>query len=70
VVAGETETLAPVKAPGFHVYVVAPVADNVVELPEQIVDDEALAFTVGVMFTNTVTVLVLVQPAALDPKTV
>jgi hypothetical protein len=61
VVAGETETLAPVKAPGFHVYVVAPVADRVVEFPEQMILEVLLAVTVGVVVTSKFNVLVPVH---------
>ena len=59
-------TLAPTVADnavaGDHVNIVAvPVAVKVVELPEQIVTPEP-ALTVGVGFTETVTVAVLLQP--------
>jgi hypothetical protein len=46
-------------APVFQVYVVAPDAVSVAELPEQIVDEFTL--TVGVVFTVTVDVLTFVQ---------
>ena len=54
--AGDTLTVEPVNAPGCHVYVVAPVPFNTVELPEQIVVVLAEAVTVGVAFTVTATV--------------
>jgi hypothetical protein len=46
VLAGERTCEAPVNPPGFHVYVVAPLAVKVVELPEQTVL-EPEAETVG-----------------------
>jgi len=59
-------TLAPVVAlkpvAGLHVYVVAPPALSVVELPEHMVGEVAVAVTVGVGLTVTVTVAVFVQP--------
>jgi hypothetical protein len=61
VVAGETETDDPLKEPGIHVYVVAPEAVNVDELPEQIPVGFAEAVTVGVGLTVIATVLVPVQ---------
>jgi hypothetical protein len=67
VVAGETVTEVPVSAPGFHVYVVAPEAVIVVEVPEQIVALDAVTVTVGVGLTVTVTVCVEVQPFAAVP---
>jgi len=64
--AGFAFTLAPVVALklvlGDHAYVVAPLAVNVVELPEHIVGG-ADKVTVGVVFTVTTTVAgVLGQP--------
>lgn len=53
--AGETVTLAPVKAPGFHVYVEPPNADNEAVCPAQI-DDVPEAVIVGNGTTVTVTV--------------
>lgn len=49
---------------------VAPLAERVVEFPEQIVVDEAVTFTEGVVLTTTFTVLVEVHPAAFVPVTV
>lgn len=46
---------------GLHVYVVAPLAVNVVELPEHIAAGDAVAFTVGVGVTVTATVFVALQ---------
>jgi hypothetical protein len=46
-VVGLTATLAPVKAPGFHVYDEAPEPVKVVEEPKQIAVGEAVAITVG-----------------------
>jgi len=54
--AGDTLTVEPDNAPGCHVYVVAPVPFNTVELPEHIVVALAEAVTVGVVFTVTATV--------------
>lgn len=59
---GETETEAPFSAPGFQVYVVAPLAESVVELPLQIVGADAVAVTVGEGFTVMVTCAVEEQP--------
>lgn len=55
--------------PGLHVYVAAPPALIVVELPEQIVGVTAVAVTVGVGLTVTRTIAVLIQPDVL-PVTV
>jgi hypothetical protein len=69
VVPGDTTTLEPERAPGFHVYVVAPVPVNVVEPPEHIVVGAAEAVTVGVGLTVTVTVCgAPVQPAEVPTK--
>jgi hypothetical protein len=62
VVTGETVTVVPLNEPGIHEYVVAPLPVNEDELPEQIVDGLAVAVTVGVGFTVTVTRPVLEQP--------
>ena len=67
--AGETVTDAPVNAPGFQVYVVAPDADKVDEPPEQIPAGLAEAIIVGVGLTVIATVLVPVQ-IPLAPVTV
>jgi len=61
--------VAPVKAPGFQVYVTAPLAVKVVLFPEHIAVGEALAVTVGFGLTIKVIVRVLVQ-APLAPVTV
>ena len=62
-VAGGVNTCeGPVNAPGFQVYVVAPLAVNVVELPEQI-PKSPLMFTVGVV----VTVMLVVRVEAQVP---
>lgn len=61
---GDTLIVEPVKPPGCHVYVVAPLPVNLVELPEHIVEGPAKAVTVGVGFTVTTTVagIILLQP--------
>src|SRR5438105_705121 len=59
VVGGPSVCIDPVNAPGFHVYDVAPLAVNTVELPEQIV--ALLAVIVGVAFTVTVLEILEVQ---------
>jgi len=51
---GETVTLEPVKLPGFHVKLPAPVALNVEVFPAQIAVGLATGTTVGVGFTNKV----------------
>ena len=70
VIAGETVTEVPVNDPGIQLYVVAPLAVIVVELPEQIVVLVAVVVTVGLGVTLTVTVCVLVQPLTAVPVTV
>jgi hypothetical protein len=62
VVEGVTETDVPVKLPGIHVYVVAPLPVSVDELPEQIVEGDAVAVTTGEVLTVTVTFPVDEQP--------
>ena len=69
-VAGVTVTFEPINAPGFQVYVVAPLAVNVVEFPAQIDKLLAVAFTVGIGVTIKFTVLVVVHPKPLAPVTV
>jgi hypothetical protein len=51
-----------VGAPVFHEYEVAPEAVNVALAPEQIAVDELVAFTVGVVLTDKLKVLVSEQP--------
>jgi len=60
----------PIKLPGIHEYVVAPVALKVEDAPEQRLVDDALATTVGNGLTVTVTVDVLLQPLTSVPVTV
>jgi hypothetical protein len=69
-VPGETETGDPGIEPGFHTYEVAPEPVSVVEFPEQIVVEDAVAVTVGVGLTVTVTCAVLVQVFPAVPVTV
>ena len=70
VTVGVTLTLAPLTFPGFHVYVLAPLALNVTELPAQIVDEEAVTVKFGIAFTIKLIVFALVQPDAFVPVTV
>jgi hypothetical protein len=70
VVVGDTVTDEPVKLPGIQLYVDAPLAVNVVELPAQIVVLDAVVVTVGNALTVMVRVAVFVQPAADEPVTV
>lgn len=70
VVVGETVTDVPVNDPGIHVYVDAPEAVIVVELPEQSVVLVAVVATVGSGFTVMVRVPVPVHPLAAVPVTV
>ena len=70
VIVGVTTILAPVKAPGFQVYVVAPDAVKVADVPAQIAVAEATAVTVRVGFTVKFNVLVAVQPNVVLPTTV
>ncbi len=58
-VAVTDEPVALLKLPaGLQVYVVAPVAVNVLELPAQIVDEDAVKVNVGKGFIFTVIVVV------------
>jgi hypothetical protein len=66
---GETVSVAAVP-PELHAYVEAPDAVSTSLLPEQTVDDAALAVTVGSGFTITLTVAVFTQPFASVPVTV
>ena len=61
-----TEVVAPV----LHEYVAAPLPVSVVELPEHIVGDPAVAFNVGVGFTVTTTVLGAAGQPVVVPFTV
>jgi vacuolar-type H+-ATPase subunit F/Vma7 len=70
VVVGDTVTVVPLRLPGFHTYVVAPVPVSVVLDPLQMVEVLAEAVTVGRPVTVTVTLLVLVQPFEPTPVTV
>jgi hypothetical protein len=70
VVVGETVTGDPLSDPGIHVYVVAPLAVMVAELPAQIVAVDVVVVTVGVGFTVIVLVAVPVHPFAAVPVTV
>jgi hypothetical protein len=70
VAVGETLTDEPVKLPGIHTYVAAPVAVSVAEPPTQIAEEEVLAVTVGSGFTVTETVAVEEHPKAFVPVTV
>jgi hypothetical protein len=55
---------------GFHVYVVAPLAFNIVESPKQIVGEgEAVAVTDNEAATVIVTLSLLLHPFALVPVT-
>jgi hypothetical protein len=66
---GDTTILLPVNAPGFHVYVVAPLAVSVALLPIQMLGEVAEAVTVGFGVTLRLTVLVVGQPKPLIPVT-
>ena len=70
VVVGETVTVVPLRLPGFHTYVDAPLPVSVVLDPLQIVEVLAEAVTVGRPVTVTVTLLVFVQPFEPTPVTV
>jgi hypothetical protein len=65
--AGLSVCAAPLNPPGFHEYVVAPVAVMSVDVEEQI--DALFAETVGVVVTLSATVAVPLHPSAL-PVTV
>ena len=70
VAVGETVIVAPVKLPGIHVYVVAPLAVIVVLPPIQILAVIVVVVTIGNGFTVTVIVAVFTQPFAFVPVTV
>ena len=57
-----TVTVVPLKPPGFHEYVLAPVPVILVDAPEQIVAFVTVVPTVGAGFTVMVLIDVLVQP--------
>lgn len=69
VVIGETVTVVPVSEPGIQLYVDAPPAVSVVELPEQMVTVAEVAVTVGDGLTVIKRVAVDVHPAVV-PVTV
>ena len=69
VVVGETVTGDPLRLPGIHPYVDAPVPVRVVELPEQMVAPLVVVPTVGEVFTVMVRVAVALHPV-LVPVTV
>ena len=68
--AGDTTVDDPVIAPGFQVYVLAPVAVKVELCPTQMVAGVAAKFNVGVGLTVTATVPLPVHPAVVVPATV
>jgi hypothetical protein len=66
---GEAQFVQDKPVEGVHEYVVAPVAESVVDAPVHIATS-APAFTTGSGLTVTVTVVVPVQPTPLVPVTV
>jgi hypothetical protein len=70
VAVGDTTTLVPVKLPGFQVYVCAPLAVRLAELPTQMEGADAERLMVGVGFKSKETVCVEIQPNADAPVTV
>ncbi len=68
--AGDTDTLDPLIAPGFHVYVVAPEPVNEAGDPMQIAVGEVKADITGSVLTVKLIVPVLTQPLLLVPVTV
>ena len=66
---GETLTEAPLSDPGIQVYVEAPEAERVLEVPGQMEAGEALARIVALGLIETLTVASPEQPAAV-PVTV
>jgi hypothetical protein len=70
VAAGLTLTVDPVRAPGFHVYDVAPPPVKVADEPAQIAVGLDTAVTVGFGFTIKLTVVLAVQPTVVVPATV
>ena len=69
-IVGVAVIVAPVIAPGFQVYVEAPLAINETVLPEQTSVEDAVTFIVGVGLTFKFKVLVAEHPAAFFPVTV
>lgn len=70
VAVGQTLTVVPVRLPGIHVYVEAPVAVRFVHCPGQIEPGEALAETEGLGLTVTVATADAVDPVGVVPVTV
>lgn len=66
---GDTTTLLPLNAPGFQVYVDAPDAVSVAELPIQREGEAGLIVMLGTGLTFWFTVKVLWQPNAFTPVT-
>jgi hypothetical protein len=66
---GLTTAEVPVRAPGFHVYVEAPLAVSVAEDPIQIAVGVLTIFRVGLALTAIATVLLLLQDPVI-PRTV
>ena len=60
----------PINPPGFHVYDVAPKADNVAVLPTQIAVVLKAAVTVGFATTIKLTVALPIHPKAVVPDRV
>ena len=67
---GDTETLAPIKFPGFQVYDNAPIAERFAELPAQMVNEDGFTAITGIAFTTKLTVAVVKQPVPFPPVTV
>jgi hypothetical protein len=67
---GFTTTVAPVIAPGFHVYEVAPEAISVPEVPTQIDGEAGVIVMLGTGLTTSVTVALPGQPNPVTPSTV
>ena len=68
VVSGETLTLEPDNDPGCQVYVFAPLQNKLVEVPAQMVEDDAVVVNVGTGETTTglvATRVGLVHPVAI-----
>jgi hypothetical protein len=67
---GDTRIVLPVTPPGNQVYVDAPEAVSVETLPGQSTDGLADADMVGVGFTETVSIALVLQPLLAPPVTV